>query len=127
MNRPTTNNNYGYKYIIICFIFHIRPNVFFQASIDFYLHVSLGSKPVGVDCVAIDISRLILFTMVLSAPLLQPTLRVRALDRNRYHFWFLWRGFGVSMKQKSRYKFLPWPEFEPTCRTWQSISRVRYH
>ena len=38
--------------------------VFLQASIDLYL--SLGSKPVGVDCVAIDVSRLILFTVVLS-------------------------------------------------------------
>src|SRR6218665_1138306 len=36
------------------------------------LSISLGSKPVGVNFVAIDFSHLILFIVVLSAPLHQP-------------------------------------------------------
>src|SRR6218665_2699220 len=32
---------------------------------------------------------------------------------------------GVHMKQKSRFKFLPWPGFEP--RTLQTDGRKRYH
>jgi len=67
------------------------------------IYLSLSSKPVGVNCVAIDFSRLITFTVVLSSPNHQPSLRVRAFDRHRwaYHFWFPRRDFGVGMKQRS--------------------------
>src|SRR6218665_828912 len=37
---------------------------------------------------AIDFSRLFLFTVVLPAPHHQPYLRVRAWDRHKYHFLF---------------------------------------
>ena len=80
------------------------------------ISLSLGSKPI-----AIDFNRLILFTLVLFAPHHQPSLRVWAWDRHRY----LWRGFGVCVRQKSRSKFLPWPGFEPL--SWQSNGCEHYH
>src|SRR6218665_2311869 len=74
-----------------------------------------------------DFSRLILFTVVLSALHHQPALRVRAWDRHStgilYHFLFLWRGFEECIKQKYRSKFRPWPGFEP--RTWQPTRCLR--
>ena len=98
--------------------------VLWHLSLSMSIYTSLGSKPVGADCISIDFSHLILFTVVLSTPHHQPSLRVQALDRHRYHFWFLWRGFGVCMKQKSRSRFLPWPGFDP--QTWQSNGRECY-
>src|SRR6218665_3625743 len=76
----------------------VGPSV--RPSVHPFFHPSVGSKPV-------HFSRLTLFTVVLSAPHHQASLRVQAWDRHRYHFWFLWRGFGVCMKQKSRSECLP--------------------
>src|SRR6218665_251261 len=75
---------------------------------------------------AFDFSLLILFTVVLSALHHQPPLLVRAWDRHKYHFLIpaaaCGRVFGAHMKQKSRFKFLSWPGFEP--RTLQSNSFI---
>src|SRR6218665_2996324 len=59
------------------------------------IYLSLGSKPIGVDCVAIYFSRLILFMLVLTAPHHQPSLPCPGLRPLQVPFWFLWRGFGV--------------------------------
>ena len=99
----------GSQYIIIMFIIVI---MYLCRSI----YLSQGSKPVGVDCVAIDFSRLIFYGGVICAP--PPTLN-SCPSLGPEHFWLLWRGFGVCLKQKSRTKCKP--------RTWQSNGRERYN
>src|SRR6218665_3153461 len=86
---------------------------------------SLGSKPVGVHWVAINFSCLILFTVMLFVPQHQPSLRIRAWDRHRNYFLFLWQGSEICMKQKSSSKFRHWSGFE--LRIWQSNGCKSYH
>src|SRR6218665_2136221 len=94
----------------------VGPSV--RPSVHPFFHLSVGSKPV-------HFSRLTLFTVVLSALHHQASLRVQAWNRHRYHFWFLWRGFGVGRKQTSRSKCHGLAGSEP--RTWQSNDRERYN
>ena len=60
----TNSNNNTIKTTILIII--VRTTIIATVCLSIYL--SFGSKPVGVDCVAINFSRLILFTVVLSAP-----------------------------------------------------------
>jgi len=56
--------------------------IMFLSYIYFSFNLSLGSKPVGVNCIAIEFSRshdLIPFTVVLSAPHQQPSFCVSGL------------------------------------------------
>src|SRR6218665_3889574 len=59
---------YMYVYLVKlqCISLSIYPTMYMSISI--YLSLHVGSKPVGVDCVAIDFNRLILITVVLSSP-----------------------------------------------------------
>src|SRR6218665_1951837 len=42
-------------------------------------------------------------------------------------FLFLWRGFGLCMKQKSRSKLLPWPTLGPGSRMAANIATILPH
>src|SRR6218665_289822 len=80
----------------------VRPILIFIS-----IYLSLGSKLIGVDCVAIDFSRLIVYTVVLSEPTTNPLFVSRLWTGTG----FLWRGFGVCVKQKSRFKLLAHPMY----------------